>query len=65
MFRGSGCHIKVLTSPGKYEFITPKAEWQTVRLKGLQPEDFKVAQDLFLIDLRLTHADVAAQNDKQ
>jgi aminopeptidase N len=57
--------IQVLTSPGKYEFITPTAQWQTVQLHGLQPEEFKVAQDLYLVDVRLNRPEVAATGDKK
>lgn len=45
--------VKVTTAPKKYEFITPTPEWQTIALKGLNPEDFKVAEDLFLVDVKL------------
>jgi aminopeptidase N len=45
--------VKVTTAPGKYEFITPTFEWQTNQLHGLNPEDFKVAEDLFYVDVRL------------
>jgi hypothetical protein len=36
-----------------YEFITPTTEWQTNTLQGLSPEDFKIADDLFYVDLQL------------
>ena len=45
--------IKVTTAPGKFEFITPTADWQTKELKGIKPEDFKVAEDLFYVNVRL------------
>jgi aminopeptidase N/cyclophilin family peptidyl-prolyl cis-trans isomerase len=45
--------IKVTTAPGKYEFITPTTDWQTKKLKGIAPEDFKVAEDLFYVNVRL------------
>jgi aminopeptidase N len=48
--------IKVTTAPGKYEFITPTTEWQTKKLDGVAPEDFKVAEDLFYINVRLRWA---------
>jgi aminopeptidase N len=44
--------IKVTTSPNKYEFITPTGQWQTIELKGMNPEDFKVADDLFYVDVK-------------
>jgi len=45
--------IKVTTAPGKFEFITPTTDWQTKKLAGLAPEDFKVAEDLFYVNVRL------------
>jgi aminopeptidase N len=45
--------VKVTTAPGKYEWITPTSEWQTNQLQGLNPEDFKVAEDLFYINVNL------------
>jgi aminopeptidase N len=45
--------VKVTTAPGRYEFITPTSEWQTNALHGLKPEEFKVAEDLFYVDVRL------------
>jgi aminopeptidase N len=45
--------IKVTTAPGKYEFISPTTAWQTIQLNGLAPEDFKVAEDLFYVKVRL------------
>lgn len=46
--------IKVTTAPDKYEFITPTTEWQTIELRGLNPEDFNVANDLFYVDVKLS-----------
>jgi len=45
--------IKVTTAPGKYQFIVPTTEWQTNTLHRLAPEDFKIAGDLFYVDLSL------------
>jgi aminopeptidase N len=45
--------IKAMTAPGKYEFIYPTADWQTMDLHGMNPEDFKIADNLFLVDLKL------------
>jgi aminopeptidase N len=45
--------IKAMTAPGKYEFIYPTADWQTIDLHGMNPEDFKIADNLFLVDLKL------------
>jgi aminopeptidase N len=43
--------VKVTTAPGKYEWITPTSEWQTNQLHGLNTEDFKVAEDLFYVNV--------------
>ncbi len=45
--------VKVTIAPNKYEFITPTTEWQTIELKGMNPEDFKVAEDLFYVEVML------------
>jgi aminopeptidase N len=45
--------LKATTAPKKYEFITPTTEWQAIELKGMNPEDFKVAEDLFYVDVKL------------
>jgi aminopeptidase N len=45
--------VKVTTAPGKFGFITPTSEWQTLKLQGMSPDDFKVAEDLFYMDTRI------------
>ncbi len=45
--------VKVTTAPGKFEFIAPTTDWQTKKLNGIAPEDFKVAEDLFYVNTRL------------
>jgi aminopeptidase N len=44
--------VKVTTAPGKYEFVTPTANWQTLQLHGMKPEEFKVAEDLFYVNVK-------------
>jgi len=44
--------VKVITALGKYEFIYPTTEWKTTKLSLSDPKEFKVAEDLFLIDVR-------------
>ena len=39
--------IKVTTAKNKYTFIYPTEKWQMLKLTNLDPEDFKVAEDLF------------------
>jgi aminopeptidase N len=45
--------IEAMTAPGKYEFIYPTVDWQTTDLHSMNPEDFKIADSLFLVDLKL------------
>lgn len=45
--------VKALTSPGRFEWIHPTNSWQTVELHGMKPEDFKIAEDLFYVDVKL------------
>jgi aminopeptidase N len=45
--------IKAMTTAGKYEFIYPITDWQTIHLQGMNPEDFKIADDFFFVDLKL------------
>ena len=53
--------VKVTTAPGKYEFITPTTEWKTKKLRGLAPEDFTVAEDLFYLKLDLSRDSLEPQ----
>jgi aminopeptidase N len=43
--------VKVTTSNDNYEFIYPTTTWQTTILHDIKPEDVKVAEDLFLINV--------------
>jgi hypothetical protein len=45
--------VKVTTAEGRYEFITPTTSWQTMKLGSMLPERFKVAEDLFYVNLKL------------
>ncbi|MFQ5604601.1 MAG: M1 family metallopeptidase, partial [bacterium] len=45
--------IKVTTSRGKFEFIYPTHSWQTTELGDIHPDEFKVAEDLFYVDVKL------------
>ncbi len=46
--------IKVTTAPGKQEFIYPTTSRQTLVLKLRDPNEFRVAEDLFLVDTHIT-----------
>ena len=37
----------------KFEFIYLTLAWQTTELGGIHPDDFKVAEDLFYVDVKL------------
>jgi len=45
--------VKVTTAPGVFAFIEPTTEWKTLRLALKDPAEFQVAEDLFLIDVRV------------
>lgn len=45
--------VKAQTSPGRFEWIHPTNSWQTVELRKMKPEDFKIAEDLFYVDVKL------------
>ncbi len=48
--------IKVTTAPGKMEFIYPTTSWQTLKLGLNDPSEFAVAEDLFLVDARVSRS---------
>jgi aminopeptidase N len=44
--------VKVTTAPGKIETIFPNSKHhQTIDLQGLHPDDFKIAEDQFFVEL--------------
>ncbi len=45
--------VKVTTAKNNFEFIYPTLKWQSTNLDLIDPEDFKVAEDLFYIDVKL------------
>ncbi len=45
--------VKVTTSKNKYEFIYPTIEWNSLIIKGLDPADFKAAENLFYIKTKI------------
>ena len=53
--------VKVTISPGKYDFIQPTASWGSTVLHIDDPADFKVAEDLFYINLDL-HTSYLVEN---
>lgn len=46
--------VKVTTSPGVFGFIRATTSWQTIRLDGVDPREFRIAEDQFYatVDLR-------------
>ncbi len=50
---GFAMPVKVTIAKGVYSFITPTTSSQTLDLNGMSPDDFRVAQDLFYVDVRL------------
>lgn len=47
--------IKVTTSEGTYGWVTPNSEWQAMEVRVSRPEDFKVEENLFYIELKLNY----------
>jgi hypothetical protein len=46
--------VKVTTAPGKMELIYPNTKkYQTIDVVGLHPDDFSVAEDQYLVDVRI------------
>lgn len=45
--------VKVTTSKDKFEFIYPTTKWKSLTVKGLEPSDFKVAENLFYLKTRI------------
>ena len=50
---GFAMPVKVTTTKGTYSFIHPTTSSQTLNLNGLNPDDFRIAQDMFYVDVRL------------
>ncbi|MGA2623706.1 MAG: M1 family metallopeptidase [Bacteroidota bacterium] len=48
--------VKVTTSEDRYEFIYPTTSWQTMTLGDIRPENFKVAEDLFYVGVKLNYS---------
>ena len=46
--------VKVTIKPGKFEFIYPETDWKTTELNISQPEQFKIAEDLFYLKTDLS-----------
>jgi aminopeptidase N len=42
--------VRVTTSPGKFAFIHPTTEWQTMDLGSMDPKQFRCDDDWFYID---------------
>ena len=57
--KGFRMPVKAMLTPGSYEFIYPTAQWQTIELFGVHPDEFSIAEDQFYIDLlvRKTYVD--------
>ena len=45
--------IKVTTAPEIYELIYPTNKFQSIDLIGLEPDDFKIAEDQYFVDFKL------------
>jgi len=45
--------VRVTTAPGKYAFIHPATDWQTMELAITDPKDFRVDEEWFYIDTQV------------
>ncbi len=45
--------VKVTTAKDKFEFIYPTTTWKSLNIKGLDPSDFKVAENLFYLKTKI------------
>jgi aminopeptidase N len=45
--------VKVTVAENDYQFIHPTTSWQTMPLSPARPENFKIADELFYVDLTL------------
>jgi aminopeptidase N len=57
--------IKVTTSRGEFEFIYPTTSLQSIRLTGLKPEEFMIAEDLFYVDVNRNVVYVDPRRDEE
>ena len=48
--------IKVTTAPEVYELIYPTNKFQSIDLIGIDPDDFKIAEDQYFVDFKLWKA---------
>lgn len=46
--------VKITAGAGEYAFIHPTTSWQTTRLDKLNPLEFRVAEEQFYVDVRVT-----------
>jgi hypothetical protein len=57
--------VKVTTAPGKMELIYPNTKkYQTIDVVGLHPDDFSVAEDQYLVDVRIWKTILKRGNEK-
>jgi aminopeptidase N len=45
--------VRVTLEPGKFDWIRPTTSWQEVKLKGIDPPEFRVDEDRFYVDVKL------------
>jgi hypothetical protein len=55
--------IKVTTSKDHFEFIYPTNNWQTLKLKDLDPAYFKLDSDEFLCKEKISRYYIDPQSD--
>jgi aminopeptidase N len=45
--------VRATLESGKFDWIRPTTSWQEVKLKGIEPPDFRVEEDRFYVDVKL------------
>ena len=53
--------IKITGDRGKWITVEPDENWKTLKLVGLMPEQFRVAEDQFYVETRITRTYVDPQ----
>lgn len=62
---GFAMPVKVTLVRGRYDWIYPTTAWQSMELGNIAPEEFKVQNDLFYVNLRLHFRYVDPNDDRR
>ncbi|MDH4069955.1 MAG: M1 family metallopeptidase [Ignavibacteria bacterium] len=59
--RDFSMNLSVTTGPDRFETIRPTTSWQTMNLDGVDPREFRIADDLFYVTMDLRWAYLAPE----